>query len=897
MPGVLTSRRVLLESAGEHCTILTATSRLARVLQKEYAAWKQGSGALAWETPDILPLNAWLARCISSPVLNAEVQRLTPDGTLDSIHEEVLWEDAVRAEVVEAGGVSVEALARLMMRAHDMEREWLLSGGIDGTLSDDAAMYVRVRDSVLGRCAVSRFRPAALQWEVCEHMITAGAVSLRTTIVLAGFERSLPSALRRLLDAVESRGVSILRFEAESLQEDSRRMVFATKDQEICAAAAWARRLLEAGEEDIGIVFPRLQDYRGRVERMFSDVLLPEQSTRSSHDSGAVFELSLGVRLSQEALVNAALHALDLLSAEVRTDTVSRVLRSPFFTAGGQYASSRSSVDAELRKQALDEESWPSFRSRLELCTHGDAGDPLLRSVAALNVPSERGLPSMWADYFDAFLSDLGWPGDGVLSSREFQARLRFQEQLSAMAGFDALLGKITVSEATARLRRLTSAAVFQPQSRNAPVQIMGVFEALGQQFRHLRVCDMTEESWPPPARPAAFIPVSLQKRAGVADAVAEMHAADMERVTRALLASSPDLIVSSAAAADDRELLPSPLTLAYPLVEADDAGVLTAEWLRSTTDIAPEAFRDTLAPPLPADGDAPGGSAVFTLQARCPFRAFAQLRLRAKALGLPEHGVRPLDRGILLHECLRRLWQNLGGYETLQSGEHGELIARIVREVFRSALAIRSGRLAEVMVLAEMECVTRILKEILEIDRLREPFDILQVETPATITLAGLTLSLRIDRIDRLADGSFAVIDYKTSAKSIEDWMSDRPLEPQLPLYALTMRDRVSALAFAVVKRSDCRYIGIADGVEHFSMLNDVESLTDEQGQPLRWPTIVNDWAQTLGALAESFRSGDARVDPRDGAPTCEYCDMQPLCRIDEYRKQNASTIEVRDE
>ncbi len=57
-----------------------------------------------------------------------------------------------------------------------------------------------------------------------------------------------------------------------------------------------------------------------------------------------------------------------------------------------------------------------------------------------------------------------------------------------------------------------------------------------------------------------------------------------------------------------------------------------------------------------------PAGTRAIELQSRCPFRAYAQLRLAADPLESPLPGITPRERGRMLHRALELLWQGLGG-------------------------------------------------------------------------------------------------------------------------------------------------------------------------------------------------------------------------------------------
>ena len=56
-----------------------------------------------------------------------------------------------------------------------------------------------------------------------------------------------------------------------------------------------------------------------------------------------------------------------------------------------------------------------------------------------------------------------------------------------------------------------------------------------------------------------------------------------------------------------------------------------------------------------------------------------------------------------------------------------------------------------------------RLVTEWLLYERGRVPFNVLDTEQKTSVSVAGLPLRVRLDRIDRLIDGSLLVIDYKS--------------------------------------------------------------------------------------------------------------------------------------
>ena len=102
---------------------------------------------------------------------------------------------------------------------------------------------------------------------------------------------------------------------------------------------------------------------------------------------------------------------------------------------------------------------------------------------------------------------------------------------------------------------------------------------------------------------------------------------------------------------------------------------------------------------------------------------------------------------------------------------------------------------------------------------------------------------------------------------------MKERPDDPQLPLYAVTAQEDVSALAFAKVRTGDMKYSGFSTRAD---VMPGVKTALD-------WGALVAGWKAELEKLAGEFAGGNAAVDPKRGFDTCSRCDLQTLCRVHE--------------
>ena len=79
-------------------------------------------------------------------------------------------------------------------------------------------------------------------------------------------------------------------------------------------------------------------------------------------------------------------------------------------------------------------------------------------------------------------------------------------------------------ADAVSRLRRMAADTLFQPETPDVPIQVLGELEATGMQFDHLWVMGLSDETWPRGPRPNPFLPVELQRGAGRAAGIGRRH-------------------------------------------------------------------------------------------------------------------------------------------------------------------------------------------------------------------------------------------------------------------------------------------------------------------------------------------------------------------------------------
>ena len=402
----------------------------------------------------------------------------------------------------------------------------------------------------------------------------------------------------------------------------------------------------------------------------------------------------------------------------------------------------------------------------------------------------------------------------------------------------------------------------------------MGVPETAGLCFDYLLLAGMTDEAWPRRPSPNPFLPISMQRAAGLPRSTARRELDYAVRTTSRLLVSASTVVVSCPEREQDRTLRVSPLfTELSPYSEPRPSGSGSPTFWPAP--VALESLPDSQAPPIVPDFIPRGGTRILELQAKCPFRAFAEIRLGARSLEVSEAGLNARDRGSLLHIVLEHVWSSLATQSALKALTDDQ-VRNVIRAGIEGAFRHKYHKGAfedpfeREIRLIEAGRLEGLVTQWLALEKQRSPFTVESQEQKQRVSIGALQFDARIDRVDRLASGREIIIDYKTGAVSTSQWEGDRPDSPQVPIYAISHSQPIGAVAFARVAAGACEFEGVA---QEPNALPEVDT-----GDLAR---LLAEWRTVFEALAAQFLAGDARVDPKTYPDTCAFCQLRPLCRI----------------
>jgi probable DNA repair protein len=866
-------------------TVVTGNQRAARTLRREFDQRQRALGLESWRPPAVLAWDTWTAGLWHQLLVNGHASRLL----LNRTQEHTVWRAVLEADAELATLRSVDSLAEMASQAWSLLCRYNGQGRLPrAATSADTRAFQRWAQIFERTCKAKGFLTQPELEQALREAAEAGHVEAGVGgIVLVGFDALTP-AQTSLTEALHAAGVPLEQLRPNTPKERRTLVAAANEPEELMVAARWIRAFVEEQPEArVAVIVAALETEKAEIDRVFREVLAPELEDIEARAACGPYEFSLGRPLAEVPLVATALELLRWTREPLALDRVSALLLSPYFCSARMERGARAEFDAfELRKARLLRPElsieWLSktadrSQRRSELGRLPDALRAMRRIAAARLATGERRSHSEWAERVQEFLEVAAWGAAEAEDSVEFQTRRRWESALDELATLDFNGPRVEFAQALESLVRITKQIVFAPESREAPVQVMGPLEAAGESFDAVWFLRAGDLSWPVAARSNPLLPWQMQRELGMpgTDVARDTQAAC--RTTERIAESARTAVFSYAReSAEGRQRASTAIAgLGLEEVKAAEMAGPTPERRRVEVEEVDDSLRVQALP----DRVIRGGAQVLKLQALCGFRAFAEQRLFATEVEAPELGMDARESGTVVHRVLEYFWDDVKTQAALRELTPAERTARlqacIVRALAKTA-ELSEGAWDEAYLELQKERLQRLLAAWLELELRRNPFEVkLSEKEFDDVRVGPLRLSVRMDRVD-VVDGGEVVIDYKTGSASPSDWLTDRPAAPQLPLYAiLSEPDLLQGVAFGLVRSGEAMELqgyAVSKGVLTKTATLKVESLAAQ----------VEDWRHVLEQLAEDFASGDARVAPNKYPATCERCAQRVLCRLD---------------
>jgi ATP-dependent helicase/nuclease subunit B len=877
-------------------TVITSTARAARALRRSFGEAQRSLGQEAWQSPDILDWDSWLNRLWQKSLRSGEETRLL----LTTLQEQQVWVRMVKPAIEGRRLISVLGVAELAQQAYALLSTYRALDFLSGerAAGADVESFREWARAFKHTCSREEWLSRSELPLVLHDAVLAGRVEATTPLLLIGFDRITP-AQQYLLDALLQKEHQVeVTAPAELSTSETPRLVRAVdKRDEISLCALWARQEL-ASAHRIAIVVPNVSAVRPQIETVFRQLLAPQAIAIGERDLPLPFEFSLGVPLENVPMARAALLLLRWIHDPLSQEQLSWLMLSGFLCEQQDELLPIAAFDAKLRSQAMRQPDQ-DLDTFLQLLSTGSKEavplGPLLHRlrIARRILPQDAAINfSEWVTVVERILASVHWPGAHSMQSEDFQIESRWSQLLDNVAALAFDGRNVGYPEFLEVLEQQAAQTIFAPESRHAPIQILGPLEAAGLTFDALWFLGADDVNWPAPARPHPFLPASLQRKHGMphSDTAADWKLA--QQVTLRLQSSAERIVFSYPAQNAEGSCRPSTLvsTTTTEITAHNFRSLVAANDGEDQPVILPIDEEPAAIVPWPVEQDA-GGSEVLRRQAACPFQSFATRRLSARPMEATDWGLEPRERGSVVHKILEDLWNDLKSHAGLIQARSENQLQAIVEHHVKAALQrygnaphTRKRNWSQAYLEAEQERISSLIHEWLDYEAKRSPFTVEAGEVKLAAAVENLKLQVRVDRIDRIRNGR-VIIDYKTGVVKADAWDGDRPDEPQLPLYAGFGRvDELQGVLLGRVREGETRFIG---RVEH---PDDVIVGDTKLSKPPYRAEMLQTWQRVLLNIGEQFLRGEAQVDPKRYPKTCEFCPLPGLCRIAETDRANGT-------
>ncbi len=814
-----------------------------RVLNAALDLHGRAAGEPAWRPPTVRTLPAVLAQRFEHAQLAGRGPAL--DFVLSPEQELALWAAVIADDElldIDAPEAAAMAAREAWRGLHAWHLAWPPPPGL---INDDVAAFQRWTGQYMERCRELRVTDHA-------RLLAATGEPVAASLLAHGFLAPAP-ALAALLPA-----------QPRPVVDDATRFVahaYADREQELYAALVWAQREESSHGGRVVVAIDSLREDQDLVQRCVRDVF------------GATDAVHLGARtsLSRDPRIATALALLEFAQL-TRWDALSTLLRSPNLVGAAVERGARARADAALRSLNRYELPFSVVREQLRLPAHACPQLlSLLEQLLALRNGRARRQPLVrWLEYFERVLALAAWPGEAPLSVDTLGLQRDWGEVCDRLQRLDGVLGPHTAAAALARLRRLLHESSPRSGVARCGVFVLTPLEAMLIEPSALWLAGCESSAFVTGTPPSPCLPLALQRAAGMPGADAGRELARARLLIGALAAGSGTRIASYRAGDGELIYSPSPLLPGLRgLAVAPPSRYVPARWRQPAPRM--EQISDDYGPP-----PAPmlrGGAGVLAAQAACPFRAYARHRLAVRPPDEPRPGLSALDKGNAVHHALARLWTVLSSQAELRALDAAARAARIADAVAQALPNVPAPTALERAVLdVERGRLHALLDRWLDQELKRTPFAVVAVEDARQVQFGALEFRVRLDRVDRLDDGSEMIVDYKTGRCSSNDWLPPRMNEPQLPFYAVASAS------------SDTRAIayGRVDSVKP-------EWITSPYEDEEQWAALCAAWAADLSALTAEIAAGLAVPDPKRGSQTCRVCEFDLMCRVREFARLGA--------
>lgn len=874
----------LVKIAGTNSLTIAPNNRIAANLMSHTVNFiLKESNKSACITPNIYSLKQWITDTFN----DLRSKNVSPFSKLALLSESAVTSYWIRAMYRDGKSDNLinpaEWLSETMAADKICSRWKLVDYTPDSALSHN---FKKWRKHVQKEILANGFVTESMAIELIVSALKNGKVTLPKNVFTFAFDEK-PPLYQDLFDAIS---ICSELSELNELRKKASWYRVKTLDCEdqFRTAARWASKVVESeNDKTIAIVSPDLKSQKKDIVKAFNDVFEPQWILPESGVYVAPYDISLGETLNQIPLFNRALYYLSL-GHIVNSEEVLNIINDPFVFANKE--------KAERRRFAKLMRDNRGLKTSLKSLAMKSSCPPLLSKALNTFVNDNEGLnesimfPSDWANAFSQLLASLGWAKNVAMNELEQLGAKKWVAILDRLSNLDTHTGTIPRTLAVRLLCQYAANTLVTPKTKGSPINILGSLEAAGLDFDYIWVLDCNNNVFPAKAEPNACLPVNLQIENKTPHSSGERELEFTNKLFSRYSTSCNEMYTSYVSQDVYGEQEP-----AYILKNADTDvekdGLVDHDLISYQADtyqrFSTKLISNDIGPLNLVKNTVAGGVNVLDLMNLCPVQAVTKNRLK-----VGEHkpnytmGLSGVERGEMIHNALEAMWgeiidlaqteRSLTHSEQLKSLNEGDLRAMVIRAVDVAFFWLDRDDISFVLIEQEREHMVTTLMQWIEIEKLRDDFNVKAMEKSDFVILGEFKVKIRKDRLDEVINSGnshkMLALDYKSSEESCNSALSANIEKSQLPLAALS--EDADGIGYLNAVPNSSNISGLVDD-ESLALFQRIDKHRTKA--PKEWGQLKRWWYETLTERLKQYVQGSVNFTPSPKA--CAYCVKRSLC------------------
>ncbi|MBT4885526.1 MAG: hypothetical protein HON55_05190 [Legionellales bacterium] len=584
-------------------------------------------------------------------------------------------------------------------------------------------------------------------------------------------------------------------------------------------------------------------------------------------------------KIVNKPIIKANLLLLEIIKPQLKLTTIINIIKNPYLF--NENLSLKIDLLAKLQDFESKNEIYISTENIIkELdCYYNKQPNEITKKLinllnAATSIPIILNLQDMLLN-FDNLLKITCWPC--VYNDDDITICNKFKTLVNSIKDYASYQEPVTIETALVTFTALINNYRILKDNHNAKIQVLDINETLNRDFTHIWYAYLDDKNFPCKNQYSSAIPPNICDQYKIAYGMNREAIQTTTRLIEQITSNTINIVLNYNSQDCGLSINPSSFIIDY-LQKNNKLKLHTVRY-----DYYPNTNKNTQLQTRPKCNNLPliaNENKIGTYHLKehqvCHFKAFAKYRLKAFEFESPILGISNKDRGIIIHNVLQKIYHKYSSSSELKLLiNNTEYLKKNIKDQLTKFLYQKQFSANKSYIKTESTNLFNIILEYIKIELERPNFTVDALEQKLSITIDNIEINGIIDRIDKI-DEHYILIDYKTGKANHNSWFGDTISDPQLPIYALSYKNKTAAVTFAKLNNIKVCYAGIARPEHQF-----LDTVVKYKDYFENWNELETYWLDNITTIVKSYQTGSTALTVQNPTTTCINCSYQRLCRV----------------